>query len=101
MLDVKEASQDRKEGQLNPPYGGKLVNLIASSDRIANMQSESKDWPSWDLTPRQLCDLGLLMSGGFSPLQGFMNRADYEGVCEKMRLADGTLWPMPDRKSTV
>jgi sulfate adenylyltransferase len=35
------------------------------------------------------------MSGGFSPLRGFMNRADYEGVCHNMRLADGTLWPMP------
>ena len=35
------------------------------------------------------------MSGGFSPLRGFMNRADYEGVCHNMRLANGTLWPMP------
>ena len=56
---------------------------------------QSKDWPSWDLTARQLCDLELLMSGGFSPLRGFMNRADYEGVCKDMRLASGILWPMP------
>src|SRR5256885_15039159 len=35
------------------------------------------------------------MSGGFSPLRGFLNRADYEGVCQNMRLANGTLWPMP------
>ena len=35
------------------------------------------------------------MSGGFSPLRGFMTRADYEGVCHKMRLASGVLWPMP------
>ena len=44
---------------------------------------------------RQLCDLELLLSGGFSPLRGFMNKADYEGVCSNMRLASGVLWPMP------
>jgi hypothetical protein len=63
--------------------------------RAAELKGHSKDWPSWDLTARQLCDLELLMSGGFSPLRGFMNRADYEGVCHNMRLASGTLWPMP------
>jgi sulfate adenylyltransferase len=63
--------------------------------RAAELKAHSKDWPSWDLTARQLCDLELLMSGGFSPLRGFMNRADHEGVCHNMRLANGTLWPMP------
>src|SRR3990167_7374699 len=47
------------------------------------------------LTSRQLCDLELILNGGFSPLQGFMNRADYESVLYHMHLADGTLWPMP------
>jgi len=51
--------------------------------------------PSWDLTPRQACDLGLLMNGGFHPLQGFHTEADYDGVVENMRTADGTLWPIP------
>src|SRR5579864_8566766 len=51
--------------------------------------------PSWDLTPRQLCDLELLLSGGFSPLRGFLGREDYESVCRRMRLASGTLWPIP------
>src|SRR5207302_6696480 len=46
-------------------------------------------------TARQICDLELLMSGGFSPLRGFMSKADYEGVCHNMKLASGTLWPMP------
>jgi sulfate adenylyltransferase len=63
--------------------------------RAAELKAHSKDWPSWDLTARQLCDLELLMSGGFSPLRGFMNRSDYEGVCHNMRLANGTLWPIP------
>ena len=80
---------------LIPPHGGELVQLIAQPERVAELKAHSKDWPSWDLTPRQLCDLELLLSGGFSPLHGFMTRADYEGVCHDMRLTDGTLWPMP------
>ncbi len=80
---------------LIPPHGGDLVQLIAQPERIAELKSHSKEWPSWDLTGRQLCDLELLLTGGFSPLRGFMTRADYEGVCHNMRLADGTLWPMP------
>jgi sulfate adenylyltransferase len=52
-------------------------------------------WQSWELSTRQLCDLELLLSGAFSPLQGFLGRSDYESVCASMRLADGTLWPIP------
>jgi sulfate adenylyltransferase len=77
------------------PHGGELVQLQVPAARAAELKAHSKDWPSWDLTARQLCDLELLTSGGFSPLRGFMNRADYEGVCQNMRLANGTLWPMP------
>ncbi len=80
---------------LIPPHGGELVQLIAQPERVAELKSHSKEWPSWDLTARQLCDLELLVTGGFSPLRGFMTRADYEGVCHNMRLANGTLWPMP------
>ncbi len=72
-----------------------MFDLIAQPERIAELKSHSKEWPSWDLTARQLCDLELLLTGGFSPLRGFMTRADYEGVCHNMRLANGTLWPMP------
>jgi sulfate adenylyltransferase len=80
---------------LIPPHGGALVQLIAQPERIAELKAHSKEWPSWDLAGRQLCDLELLITGGFSPLRGFMTRADYEGVCHNMRLANGTLWPMP------
>jgi sulfate adenylyltransferase len=80
---------------LIPPHGGELIQLIAQPERIAELKNHSKEWPSWDLTGRQLCDLELLLTGGFSPLRGFMTRADYEGVCHNMRLANGTLWPMP------
>ncbi|MDE3180947.1 MAG: bifunctional sulfate adenylyltransferase/adenylylsulfate kinase, partial [Acidobacteriota bacterium] len=64
-------------------------------ERAEEIKGESKHLPSWDLTPRQLCDLELLLTGGFSPLQGFMTRPDYERVCREMRLASGVLWPMP------
>src|SRR6202046_4114414 len=80
---------------LNAPHGGELVNLLVSPEKAGELKAHSRQWPSWDLTARQLCDLELLMSGGFSPLRGFMNQADYEGVCHDMRLASGVLWPMP------
>jgi sulfate adenylyltransferase len=80
---------------LVPPHGGKLVAGLVHPDRAAEIKLASRDWPSWDLTPRQLCDLELLLSGGFSPLSGFLSRADYEAVCSSMRLADGTIWPIP------
>src|SRR6476620_2450550 len=77
------------------PHGGALVDLLAAGERRAELKAASRDWPSWDLTPRQLCDLELLLNGGFSPLRGFMNRADYESVCASMRLANGMIWPIP------
>ena len=77
------------------PHGGELAELIAQPERVAELKAHSKEWPSWDLSARQLCDLELLLSGGFSPLRGFMTRADYEGVCHDMRLTSGVLWPMP------
>ena len=83
------------QDNLITPHGGRLVNPIVSGERAEALASESRDWPSWDVTARQLCDLELLLNGAFSPLEGFMGRADYESVCQQMRLADGTLWPMP------
>ena len=80
---------------LNAPHGGTLINLLVSPSRATELQEESRHWPSWDLTPRQLCDLELLLNGAFSPLTGFMTKRDYDSVCESMRLADGTLWPIP------
>jgi sulfate adenylyltransferase len=82
-------------GHLIVQHGGKLVELLVDPERAAELKLASRDWPSWDLTPRQLCDLELLLSGGFSPLRGFLARGDYEAVCAGMRLADGTIWPIP------
>ena len=72
-----------------------IPELFVSADCAAKLKFEAGDLPSWDLTPRQICDLELLMNGGFHPLKGFLGEADYDGVVADMRLADGTLWPMP------
>jgi len=82
--------------QLIAPHGGQLVNLqiVPAAERIA-LKREAAQLPAWDLTPRQICDLEMLLSGAFSPLTGFMTRADYEPVCRDMRLASGVPWPVP------
>jgi sulfate adenylyltransferase len=77
------------------PYGGALVDAIVDDERASELRKASTYWPSLDLTPRHLCDLELLLSGGFSPLRGFLGSADVASVCADMRLSDGTLWPIP------
>ena len=77
------------------PHGGVLKELYLTPEQAAKEQQQALDYPSWDLTHRQLCDLELLLNGAFSPLEGFLGRQDYEQVLDTMRLADGTLWPMP------
>jgi sulfate adenylyltransferase len=72
-----------------------IPELYVSQESAAKLKVEAGELPSWDLTLRQICDLELLMNGGFHPLKGFLGEADYEGVVAEMRLADGTLWPMP------
>ena len=83
------------QDHLITPHGGKLVDLFATDADGAGLKEASRDWPSHDLTERQLCDLELLGTGAFSPLTGFMTQPDYDRVCAEMRLADGTLWPIP------
>ncbi|MFN0113339.1 MAG: bifunctional sulfate adenylyltransferase/adenylylsulfate kinase, partial [Paracoccaceae bacterium] len=72
-----------------------IPELYVSYDSAQKLKAEAGNLPSWDLTPRQICDLELLMNGGFHPLKGFLGQADYDGVVDNMRLADGALWPMP------
>ncbi|MBL8298846.1 MAG: bifunctional sulfate adenylyltransferase/adenylylsulfate kinase [Rhodanobacteraceae bacterium] len=81
--------------QLIAPHGGRLVDLLAAEAERDTLKHEAATLPGWDLNARQLCDVELLMSGAFSPLTGFLCRADYESVCRDMRLSDGTLWPIP------
>ena len=72
-----------------------IPELFVSADSAQKLKADAAQLPSHDLTPRQLCDLELLMNGGFRPLRGFQTRDDYDAVVETMRTADGDLWPIP------
>ncbi len=83
------------KAKLIPPYGGKLVNLVVEGKDRDEILARASKLLSIKITMRNLCDLELIASGGFSPLTTFMGKADYERVLHEMRLADGTLWPLP------
>lgn len=79
----------------HPPHGGEPEDLYLDEAGAADARRRARDVPSWTLTPRQFCDLELLLNGAFSPLDGFMGPAEYEGVLRDMRLPGGALWPIP------
>ncbi|KAL9945652.1 Sulfate adenylyltransferase [Verticillium nonalfalfae] len=80
----------------NTPHGGVLKDLfVRDAPRQAELLEESDKLPSLTLTERHLCDLELILNGGFSPLEGFLNEKDYNGVVKENRLADGSLFSMP------
>ena len=78
-----------------PSNHAPIPELYVSYESAQKLKHEAGAMPSWDLSPRQLCDLELLMNGGFYPLKGFLTEADYDSVVETMRTSDGSLWPMP------
>ncbi|MFZ7124551.1 MAG: bifunctional sulfate adenylyltransferase/adenylylsulfate kinase [Desulfobacterales bacterium] len=82
--------------QPTPPHATEsLVNLVVNPDRAELLKSLSREFYDITLNPRQLCDLELLASGAFTPLDGFMTRSDYESVLDRMRLQSGVLFPLP------
>ncbi len=89
-MDARDATLE-----LIRPHGGTLKDLYLSEAEADAERDKALELTSYDLSPRQLCDIELLLNGAFSPLEGFLGRADYESVLESMRLTDGTLWPMP------
>lgn len=82
-------------GAFKEPHGGQLKELYLPEHLADEEKEKAGTYRSWDLSARQLCDLDLLLNGAFSPLEGFMDRADYESVCKDMRLTSGVLWPIP------
>src|SRR5574338_1429544 len=83
------------KAKLITPYGGKLVNLVVEGKEREELLDRASKLSSIKITMRNLCDLELIATGGFSPLKTFMGKADYERVLHEMRLSDGTLWPLP------
>ncbi|MBL8080097.1 MAG: bifunctional sulfate adenylyltransferase/adenylylsulfate kinase [Anaerolineales bacterium] len=83
------------KAKLIPPYGGKLINLVVEGKEREELLARAGKLPSIKITMRNLCDLELIATGGFSPLTTFMGKADYDRVLKEMRLADGTLFPLP------
>jgi len=86
---------DPTPSSLVAPYGGALVDLLAPAAERAELVRRANGLPSLSLSTRSLCDLELLVTGAFSPLDRFMGEADYRRVVEEMRLAGGALFPMP------
>ena len=77
------------------PYGEKLVNLLVPEEERDDLRVKAGSLPRVQLSARNVCDLELLATGGFSPLSSFMNRVDYDRVLEEMRLTSGVLFPLP------
>jgi len=80
---------------LIPPYGGKLVDLMASHEESEQLRSYASRLPSIQLSARAVCDLEILAIGGFSPLDRFVGREDYQCILNEMRLVSGQLFPIP------
>ena len=76
-------------------HGGNLINLFLEGEALIQAKERAKSNLSIDLSDRQLLDIEQILNGGFSPLTGFVGNEDYQSILDNMRLADGTLWPMP------
>ncbi len=81
--------------KLIEPHGGVLKDRMAAAAEAEKIKKEAREYPSWDLTERQMWDMEMILNGGFSPLEGFLGEEDYTSVLDNMRLADGTVWTMP------
>lgn len=77
------------------PYGGKLVDLTVPAESFDEIKAYASHLSSIQISPRSVCDLELLATGAFSPLDRFMGQKDFQGVLDEMRLADGHIFPIP------
>jgi len=83
------------QSKLIEPHGGTLVDRQVSADQAKALRSEAADLPAITLSDKQFCDLEMLAIGALSPLTGFVGQSDFQHICQEMRLASGTLWPIP------
>lgn len=87
--------RETQKTRLISPYGGRLVDLMAPPEDAADLKTYANHLPSIQISERSVCDLELLATGAFSPLDRFMGRTDHGRVLEEMRLASGHLFPIP------
>lgn len=80
---------------LVPPHGSRLVPLLVAGSEREEGLKEAKTLRKVSLSSKEVSDLIMLAMGAFSPLEGFMGKADYQRVVKEMRLRDGLLWPIP------
>ncbi len=88
-------SGKKQNGALIGPYGGNFVNLVVKGEEREELLARASKLPSVQISARSLCDLELLATGAFSPLDRFMSQDDYERVLTEMRLKNGLLFPIP------
>jgi sulfate adenylyltransferase len=81
--------------ELISPNGGTLVDLLVLDEEREEVRSRAGSLPSIQVSDRVACDLEMLATGGFSPLDRFMGKADFERVLAEMRLHDGSVFPIP------
>jgi len=82
-------------GLVRPHGGGSLRPLMLGGEALAAERSLARSLPALRVSSREKGDLIMLGIGGFTPLEGFMTRADWEGVCDGCRMASGLFWPIP------
>jgi len=87
-------------GLVAPHGGGSLKPLALTGEALATELARARTLPSLRISSREKGDLVMLGIGGFTPLEGFMTRADWDGVCESYRTAAGLFWPIPITLST-
>ena len=89
-------SNQVRSSDLITPYGGQLVDLIVPDNDQEEAKQNAGQLPSIQVSDRIVCDLELLATGGFSPLDKFMGKEDYSSVVENMRLTSGHVFPIPN-----
>ena len=99
-------SESVLEQNLIEPHGGFLADLTVSPEAIDELRAEANKLPSIQLSERSICDLELLATGAFSPLDRFLGADDHQSVLDDMRLSSGHLFPIPvtlpvDREADV
>ena len=85
---------------VNPHGGGELLPLLLQGEELAAEKRHAATLPRVRVTSREKGDIIMLGIGGFTPLEGFMTHADWEGVCDGMKTANGLFWPIPITLST-